>query len=168
MRPSIGWKAGFLRDFLRGNVAEVPPFTLAVDVTGRCNLRCLHCRAHSPQAEREKGRAVSDFPLDRFLGLCREAASLGIRKIVLIGEGEPLLHPGIIHMVAAAKAASCYTVLLTNGTLLSRSARELIRAGLDELRVSLWVTDADEYRSLYPGSSPNHFLSHPGRPTVRG
>ena len=83
---------------------------------------------------------------------------MGIRKVVLIGEGEPLLHPGLAEMVAAARGAGCAVTLLTNGTLLGPGhAREFTDAGLDELRVSLWASDEEEYRTQYPGSPPTLF-----------
>jgi len=159
LKPSIGWQLGFLKGFLSGNVAKTPPFTMVVDVTERCNLNCLHCRRHSPQAAGFPGGPGGvDFPLDRFLALCREAREWGVRKVVLIGEGEPLLHPSLIEMVAAAKEAGCRVTLLTNGTLLTlRLAEEFITAGLDELRVSLWASTEEEYRTLYPGVRPEMF-----------
>ncbi len=61
---------------------------MVVDVTRRCNLSCLHCRVHSPLADRSAGGEGVDFPLDSFVSLCRDAKEWGIRKIVLIGEGE--------------------------------------------------------------------------------
>ena len=159
LKPSIGWQWRFLQGFLSGNAAKAPPFALAVDVTERCNLNCLHCRRHSPQAAGSPGGpGGADFALGRFLELCREAKEWGVRKMILIGEGEPLLHPGLVEMIAAAKAAGCQVVMLTNGTLLDpRLAAEFIRAGLDELRVSLWASNAEEYGALNPGVRPEMF-----------
>jgi MoaA/NifB/PqqE/SkfB family radical SAM enzyme len=130
-----------------------------VDVTTRCNLNCRHCRRHSPEAAGSPGRAAgADFPLDRFLALCREAKASGVRKVFLIGEGEPLLHPGLVEMVTAARSAGCHVTLLTNGTLLEADlAEKFIEAGLDELRVSLWASDEEEYRLLNPGTRPEMF-----------
>jgi radical SAM protein with 4Fe4S-binding SPASM domain len=159
LRPSIGWQLAFLRGFLSSNAAKAPPFAMVVDVTARCNLNCLHCRRHSPLvAASSGGPDGADFPLDRFLALCREAKAWGVHKMVLIGEGEPLLHPGLLDMVVAAKAAGCQVTLLTNGTLLNlRLAEELIKAGLDELRVSLWAANEEEYRALHPGARQEMF-----------
>jgi MoaA/NifB/PqqE/SkfB family radical SAM enzyme len=159
LKPSIGWQWRFVRGFLSGNSAKAPPFAMVVDVTERCNLNCLHCRRHSPQAAGSPGEPGGvDFPLDRFLAMCREAGDWGVRKVVLIGEGEPLLHPGLVEMVGAAKAAGCRVTLLTNGTLLNqRLAGEFIKAGLDELRVSLWASTEEEYRFLNPGARPEMF-----------
>ena len=132
---------------------------MVVDVTERCNLNCIHCRRHSPLADGSSGEPGGvDFPLDLFLALCREAKAWGVRKMILIGEGEPLLHPRLVEMVAAAKAAGCRVNLLTNGTLLNlRLAEEFIKAGLDELRVSLWASNEEEYSLLHPGVRPEMF-----------
>ena len=158
VRPSLGWQFGFLRGFCRGETASAPPYALTVDVTLRCNLNCLHCRRHSPLSVAAQAAFEYDFPLELFLSLCLEAKELGIRKVVLIGDGEPLMHPSIMEMVAAAKQAGCAVTLLTNGTLLSANhAREFQVAGLDELRVSLWASDVEEYKDLYPGSPPSLF-----------
>ena len=159
MRPSVGWQLRFLSGLLRGDTAKTPPFTMVVDVTRRCNLNCLHCRLHSPLAPApQQDQAAPDFPMDIFLALCREAKAWGIRKVFFLGEGEPLLHPGLPEMVAAAKAAGCRVELLTNGTLLNpHLAHQFITAGLDELRVTLWASDEEEYRSLNPGTKPEMF-----------
>jgi radical SAM protein with 4Fe4S-binding SPASM domain len=148
--------------FLAGNRANASPFALLVDVTRRCNLCCLHCRQHSPLASDpppiDTQLGERDFPLSRFRHLCREAKEWSIRKIVLIGEGEPLLHAGLIDMIEAAKSAGCMVVLLTNGTLVDMSmAKEFVRSGLDELRFSLWASNIEEYRAQYFGTDPALF-----------
>ncbi|MBP6874622.1 MAG: SPASM domain-containing protein [Candidatus Eisenbacteria bacterium] len=158
MRPSLQWQWRFLRDFLGGDRATAPPFALAVDVTQRCNLSCLHCRRHSPMAAESDALERRDFPLALFQDLCRQALEWGIRKIVLIGEGEPLLHPGLMEMICAAKTAGREAVMLTNGTLIDGAmASEFVTRALDELRFSLWASNVDEYRAQYPGTPPVFF-----------
>jgi radical SAM protein with 4Fe4S-binding SPASM domain len=159
MKPPIAWQLSFLRGYLTGNAATAPPIALVVDVTQRCNLRCLHCRRHSPLSDATAHEdSILDFSLDRFHELCREAAQMGVAKIVLIGEGEPLLHPDIGEMVRSASAAGCRVVLLTNGTLLEpHHVSEFSAAGLDELRVSLWAADEEEYAAQYPGTAVRFF-----------
>ena len=54
------------------------------------------------------------------------------------GYGEPLAHPEILEMVAAAKRAGAAVELITNAILLSEPvARRLIELGLDRLWVSI-------------------------------
>ena len=78
--------------------------------------------------------------------------------MILIGEGGALSLTGLVEMIAVARRAGDQVVMLTNGTLLEpRLAAEFIRAGLDELRVSLWASDAEEIRCPEPGVRPEMF-----------
>lgn len=55
-------------------------------------------------------------------------------KIFFGGFGEPLLHPGIVDMVAQVKPLSTSVELITNATLLTPDiSKGLITAGLDVL-----------------------------------
>jgi radical SAM protein with 4Fe4S-binding SPASM domain len=158
MRPSLGWMMRFFQSFICGDTASMPPLALTFDVTRKCNLHCRHCRLHSPLAPPLEDAPGSDFPLDQFHALCRDAKAWGVIKIIFIGEGEPLLHPGLTEMVAAAKETGFQVILLTNGTLLqAHHAEVFVKAGLDELRISLWASDEEEFRALYPGSNPKLF-----------
>jgi MoaA/NifB/PqqE/SkfB family radical SAM enzyme len=61
-----------------------------------------------------------------------------IARVVLHGVGEPMMVPALPRMIRYLKERGVYTLFNTNGTLLTqRAGRELIAAGLDELRVSL-------------------------------
>jgi MoaA/NifB/PqqE/SkfB family radical SAM enzyme len=61
-----------------------------------------------------------------------------IARVVLHGVGEPMMVRGLPRMIRHLKDRGIYVLFNTNGTLLTqRAGRELIDAGLDELRVSL-------------------------------
>jgi MoaA/NifB/PqqE/SkfB family radical SAM enzyme len=61
-----------------------------------------------------------------------------IARVVLHGVGEPMMVKALPRMVRYLKDRGTYVLFNTNGTLLTeRKGRELIAAGLDELRVSL-------------------------------
>src|SRR5262245_29332589 len=69
-----------------------------------------------------------------------------IARVVLHGVGEPMMVKALPRMVQYLKDRGTYVLFNTNGTLLTeRKGRELIAAGLDELRVSL---DAAEPRGF--------------------
>jgi MoaA/NifB/PqqE/SkfB family radical SAM enzyme len=93
--PAIPWKFRFLWDYLRGNVSRGGPFCAFICLTSRCNLRCSGCRFHAPDMEQEPAEELElrDFPMDVFLRLLEELKRMGTRKMILSGEGEPLLHP---------------------------------------------------------------------------
>jgi cyclic pyranopterin phosphate synthase len=82
----------------------------------------------------------------------REAVRMGVWKVRLTG-GEPLVRKGIVDLVAilAEMEGVEDLALTTNGTLLSRYAEPLKRAGLRRVNVSLDSLDADRYRKITRG-----------------
>lgn len=118
---------------------------LRVSITDRCNLRCRYCMPHG----------IEWIPMEEILTLeeitevCRQAASLGIRKIKVTG-GEPLVRKGctdLIGMLTSLPGIEQVT-LTTNGILLSDYAEELKRQGLHAVNVSLDTLHPDMYAEI--------------------
>jgi MoaA/NifB/PqqE/SkfB family radical SAM enzyme len=151
-------KVKLLRGLLGGDTAHAGPFFVNVDVTRRCNLRCVGCRFHSPLLDKpDPGDRpdLQDMPPVFFERLCRELAEMGTNTVTITGEGEPFLHPSLCDMTAAAKREGFEVTLVTNGTLLDETNIErLIEARLDTLRVSLLAGSTEEYERNYPGTDP--------------
>jgi len=75
-------------------------------------------------------------------------------KIFFGGFGEPLLHPGIVDMVARVKPLSTSVELITNATLLTPDlSKRLITAGLDILWMSLDGATPDNYADIRLGAA---------------
>ena len=115
---------------------------LRVSVTDRCNFRCGYCmpRAHfgKDHAFLPRSELLSFEEITRFAGV---AAGLGVTKVRLTG-GEPLLRSELHRLVAElAQVPNLEIALTTNGSLLSRHAGALARAGLSRLTVSLDALD---------------------------
>jgi radical SAM protein with 4Fe4S-binding SPASM domain len=158
VQPDWRWKIQFLRGLISGDYAHAGPFTAAIDVTRRCNLQCFGCRFHSPNHAWLPSPHQDDFDWEDFRRVCGELRLMRTRKMILIGEGEPMLHPRLFDMIAEAKNSGFHVVLLTNGTRIEdESARALAQSGLDELRISLWAADEKEYEKNYPGTDPRFF-----------
>ncbi|HZM82135.1 MAG TPA: radical SAM protein, partial [Candidatus Limnocylindrales bacterium] len=69
-----------------------------LELTNRCNLRCVHCYADS-----HPGSGYRDvLSAEQYISLMAEAFELGCRKIRLIG-GEPQLHPDFLELLRATK-----------------------------------------------------------------
>jgi len=124
---------------------------LRISVTDRCNLRCRYCMPSGPVRFLPRREILS---FEEIVQVVRAGVSEGITKIRLTG-GEPLVRRDIEILVAAIAAVPgleelCMT---TNGTLLAQHARDLARAGLDRVNVSLDTTDAKRYRWLTRGGN---------------
>ena len=147
-------KVKLLRGLLTGETAYAGPFFVLVDITRRCNLQCLGCRFHSSQMDtsRPDSSTLPDISFDLFKKLCHELKAMDTQDLILIGDGEPLLHHRIFDMISTAKASGFRTTLVTNGTLLDRDRiQTLFDLRLDAMEVSLWASSVQEYEKNYPG-----------------
>jgi MoaA/NifB/PqqE/SkfB family radical SAM enzyme len=122
--------------------------TLYLELTNRCNISCPSCPRtcfFSEKTQRDLSLETVEMILDQI--------PRGIR-IVEHGLGEPLLNPHVIEITALCKSYGHRVIFNSNLTLLSsRMAEGLVRAGLDELRISMEAPDADSYRKARPGSN---------------
>jgi uncharacterized Fe-S cluster-containing radical SAM superfamily protein len=126
----------------RESRAANDPLCLYLEVTNRCNLPCTTCPRTYEELEPER-----DMSFELFTSIVDQAS--GIRRVVLHGVGEPMMVKELPRMVAYLKARRVYVLFNTNGTLLKiKKSRELIEAGLDELRVSLDAAEAGAYAKV--------------------
>ena len=123
----------------RGVVADQEPVCLYLETTNRCNLLCETCPRTFEQLE-----PPADMSWQLFTQIVDQFPR--IARVVLHGVGEPMMVRALPRMVRYLKERGTYVLFNTNGTLLTeRKGRDLIAAGLDELRVSL---DAAEPRAF--------------------
>lgn len=123
----------------RGPVAEAEPVCLYLETTNRCNLLCTTCPRTFEALE-----PPGDMSWELFTGIVDQFPR--IARVVLHGVGEPMMVRALPRMIRYLKDRGSYVLFNTNGTLLTaRKGRELIDAGLDELRLSL---DAAEPRAF--------------------
>jgi MoaA/NifB/PqqE/SkfB family radical SAM enzyme len=68
------------------------------------------------------------------------------RRIIMIGEGEPFLHPRVLDLIEMCKSSGFEVFVVTNGTLINASmANRLVELGVDRLQISLWTSDPEDY-----------------------
>ncbi len=127
-------------DAERKVVAESEPVCLYLEVTNRCNLLCTTCPRTFEDLE-----PPADMSWALFTRIVDQIPK--IARVVLHGVGEPMMVRELPRMIAHLKARGTYVLFNTNGTLLSeRKGRELIDAGLDELRVSLDAAEPEAFK----------------------
>ncbi|WP_421859414.1 GTP 3',8-cyclase MoaA [Oricola sp.] len=121
---------------------------LRVSVTDRCDFRCTYCMSEQMTFLPKKD-LLSLEELDR---LCTVFIEKGVRKLRLTG-GEPLVRKNIMHLIAQLgrhieAGALEELTLTTNGSQLTRFAKDLHAAGVRRINVSLDTLDADKFKSI--------------------
>ncbi len=105
--------------------------TLNVEVTNRCNLRCVYCPVN-----RSLTRPRTDLPFDLFRSILDRTKTL--TTLLPFQWGEPLLHPRIFDMLRLASERGVRTYLTTNGTFLDDATqRAILSSGLARLTISV-------------------------------
>jgi len=126
----------------RGPKVGAPPVELYLEISNRCNLRCRTCPQHFGMAE-----PPAQLTVDDVRGILAQVPRL--RRVVLHGIGESTLHPDLPQIVGLVRERGAYTLLNTNGTLLTSALSvALIEAGLDELRVSVDASTPETYEAV--------------------
>jgi radical SAM protein with 4Fe4S-binding SPASM domain len=106
------------------------PLSAHLDVTWRCNARCVHC-----YVDQAGGAEMSTAEMKDLLGQLAEAGTL----FLLISGGEPLLREDLFELIEAARGLTFNVKLKTNGTLIGAAqARRLRALGVEEVHVSLY------------------------------
>lgn len=138
------WVANWLDKHQTWEEAKnIYPIYLELSPTGACNHRCRFCAFDYLQYK----------PIHLDLEVLRkqlfEMASLGIKSIMLAGEGEPLLYKDINKLIALGKEAGLDMAITSNGVKLNQ---EFIEHSLDKL---VWIKI-----SLNAGSKTTYAYIH--------
>jgi MoaA/NifB/PqqE/SkfB family radical SAM enzyme len=153
-------KTKLLCGLLTGEKSFIGPISVNIDVTHRCNLKCIYCRWHSSLLEQTLLDPVleKDISPEVFARLCGELKRMGTQTLLFVGAGEPLLHPRIFDLIAVAKELGFEVVMYTNGvTLTDRICEKLVELRLDVLRVSLKDSSAEEFEANNPQLKPGTY-----------
>lgn len=110
----------------------------ALNITKRCNQRCIFCF----EGRRE---TWTEPPLEEVKRLLSTAAR-DHRHVVFMG-AEALLRPDILEVLRFCRSLGLWTTAFTNGQVLARDGfvERLAEAGLDGLEISFHYTDAESF-----------------------
>jgi MoaA/NifB/PqqE/SkfB family radical SAM enzyme len=129
-------------DHQRTPVAKEDPVCLYLETTNRCNLLCTTCPRTFEELE-----PPSDMSWELFTSIIGQFPH--VERVVLHGVGEPMMVAELPAMVKYLKDRGIYVLFNTNGTLMrEKKSRELIEAGLDEMRISLDAAEPKAFESV--------------------
>ncbi|MEM9837334.1 MAG: radical SAM protein, partial [Bacteroidota bacterium] len=131
----------FLTRWLQRPVMWGKPFTVSIEPTTACNLRCPECPSGLRSFTRPTGNLKRDF--------FRQLVDQNYRELIYLifyFQGEPYINPDFLDMVNYAHQKGIYTITSTNGHFLNdTNARRTIESGLDRLIISVDGTTQETY-----------------------
>ncbi|MBC8277956.1 MAG: radical SAM protein [FCB group bacterium] len=122
----IGWKS-FRKLFFKA-----PPLILMIEPTNRCNFSCPLCDKGTGKLSRPEG-SMSPEDQEEIL----KGAGPGLKMALLWNQGEPFINNKLTKMIGKLRERNVFTIVSTNGSLVSRNAKDIVDSGLDELIISL-------------------------------
>lgn len=127
------------------------PFSLDIEPTIRCNLRCSSCQ--SPYLKREQ----KDLTFSLYKSILDQFNTL--LEIKITGMGEPLLNKDFFKMVNYAKEKDISVFSFSNGKIIDQSiAWEIVKSGLREITISVDGATSKTHNSIRVGSDLEQVL----------
>ena len=119
------------------------PFTVSIEPTTACNLKCPECPSGLRAFSRPTGNLKADFFKKTIDELHRE-----LLYLIFYFQGEPYINPQFLDMVKYAKDNGIYTITSTNGHFLNdENAKKTIESGLDRMIISVDGTTQEVYEN---------------------
>jgi len=121
---------------------------LRVSVTDRCDFRCVYCMAQQPEFLPK----TELLTLEEVERVCAAFMRKGVERLRITG-GEPLVRKGVIRLIErlgswVGAGGLKELTLSTNGSQLTRFAKNLAAAGVRRINVSLDTRDAEKFRAI--------------------
>jgi MoaA/NifB/PqqE/SkfB family radical SAM enzyme len=124
------------RLFANAMASKDHPILAQIIPIRRCNLACTYCN--------EYDKTSTPVPTGEMLHRIDKLCELGT-SIVTFSGGEPMLHPDLDLLIARVREQGAMATLITNGYfLVPKRIRELNKAGLDYLQISIDNVQPDD------------------------
>ncbi len=108
----------YLLNFSDRAYQERIPLSGSIDITSKCNFKCIHCYYTQDKNERE------ELNTERWLSIIDEITEAGC-LFLLISGGEPLLRKDFSIIYRHAKMNGILLTVFSNGTLITEEIAEL-------------------------------------------
>jgi radical SAM protein with 4Fe4S-binding SPASM domain len=113
------------------------PLKIELDITKKCNLRCIHCSREASSATVE-----SELSLQDYVDIIQQAGDLRIPEMSFMG-GEPTCDPSFIELATLARMSGIRTLSTsTNGWNIDEDLAKKMALLFDSVQVSIHGADA--------------------------
>ena len=140
---------------VRKQVVWGVPYTISIEPTCLCNLRCPECPTGSGKIWRENVNL--DWLLYKKFIDEMKATTL---HLLLYFQGEPFMNRDIFRMINYASERKIFTVISSNGQFLDEQISvEIVQSGLDRLIISVDGTDQETFQKYRVGGELSKILN---------
>lgn len=130
---------------VRDRKVYIGPEAVTLEINNTCNLSCRFCWTHAPgnPAHYDKPNQMS---WEKFTGIIDDAEELKVDQMILIGSGEPTMHPKFREMTAYLEHRPFYTKVNTNAAFAPEYCDDLIK--LDHAIINFSAVNPEQYIGL--------------------
>ncbi len=119
------------------------PVSGSIDLTSRCNLKCIHCFFGE-----EREACKEELSTKQWLTIIDELTEAGCLYLLITG-GEPFLNPGFKKIYTHAKKRGLIVTIFTNGTLFNMDTIKLFQELPPQaVEISLYGASKNVYESI--------------------
>lgn len=130
------------------------PYTVSIEPTSLCNLRCPECPTGSGMIKREN----VNLDLSLYEKIIDEIKNTTLH-LFLYFQGEPFMNRDIFHMIRYASEKKIFTIISTNGQFLDKKINQkIIESGLNRLIISIDGADQATFQKYRVGGDLNRVL----------
>ena len=112
----------YLRQFGKKVTEQRIPLSGSIDLTHRCNLRCIHC--YLGNKEVINGKREEELSTTQWISIIDQITDAGCLYLLITG-GEPLLRKDFGAIYRHAKTKGLMVTVFTNGTLITDDLLDL-------------------------------------------
>lgn len=143
-------------------IAGTQLVSLWAEVTGKCQLSCVHCYAGSGPEGTHGTMTVGQWKT-----VLTDAAALGTRAVCFIG-GEPTMYPDLPELVRHALSEGMEVEVYTNLVFVSRKMWELFELPGVRVATSWYSSDREEHKQVTGRDTWRQTLANIEEVTRRG
>ncbi len=116
--------------------------------TYNCNANCVHCAV--PKAK----TAISKENFNRVVNMARKENT----EYLVIGGGEPMMHPNILNMVEYAADNGLKVKIETNGMLLTKEKLEVLSKSIFQINISMDGINSKTHNKIRQANAFNNAI----------
>ena len=137
----------YVSKWMKRSIQWGMPFTVSIEPTTACNLRCPECPSGLRAFTRPTGNLKENFFQDTIAELHNK-----LMYLIFYFQGEPYINPKFLDMVKHASDKGIYTITSTNGHFLNKeNAHKTIESDLDRMIISVDGTTQETYENYRIG-----------------